>query len=93
MPSYEILLSATAKRQLNELPADRRQRVVTALRRLGEDPFTPRPGVDIRKLWQEGDLPMYRLRVGVYRALYFVVGREVRITRVARRAVAYRGHD
>ena len=93
MPRYEVLLSATAKGQLNDLPADHRRRVVTALQRLGEDPFAPRPGADIRKLWQEGDLPMYRLRIGTYRVLYFVVGREVRVTRVARRPVAYRGLD
>jgi mRNA-degrading endonuclease RelE of RelBE toxin-antitoxin system len=93
LPSYEILLSATAKKQLRDIPADHRRRVVRALQRLGDDPIAPRPGADIRKLWQEGDLPMYRLRIDAYRVLNFVVGREVRVTRVARRPVAYRGLD
>lgn len=93
MASFDVLLSATARKQLRDLPGDRRQKIVAALRRLSDDPFTSRSGADVRKLWQEGDLPFFRLRVGDYRVLYFVVGREVRVTRVAHRSVAYRGLD
>lgn len=63
------------------------------MRVLGEDPFRPRPGADIRLLWAHDDPPLYRLRVGDYRVLYFVLEREVRETEILHRSQAYRGLD
>ena len=85
----QVLISQTAKRQLEALQSKERRRVVKALLVLGEDPLRPRPGADIKKL--EGtDPPKYRLRVGDWRAVFLVESREVRIIEVFRRGRGYR---
>jgi len=48
-----------------------KQRLVQHLRDLAHDPYTARPGVDIRKLKGKKQV-MYRLRVGDHRFEYFV---------------------
>ncbi len=56
---------------------------------LEEDPFRPRPTADIRVL--EGTDPKkYRLRIGNYRAVYAVVGSEVKVLEVFARGRGYR---
>jgi mRNA-degrading endonuclease RelE of RelBE toxin-antitoxin system len=60
---------------------------------VAEDPFHGRPGADIRLLWGQDDPPLYRLRVGEYRVLYFILEREVRVTEILHRSQAYRGLD
>lgn len=53
----------------------------------------PRPGMDIRPLWAHEDPPLFRLRVGDYRVLYFILPGEVRVTEILHRSQAYRGLD
>jgi len=89
----EVLLSRTATRQLERLPRDVARRIRARLEGLAEDPFRSRPGADIRILWSHEDPPLYRLRIGDYRVLYFVVENEVRITEILHRSQAYRGLD
>ncbi len=86
--TYEVLLSATSVRQLRKLPNKERDRIVKALKKLVDDPFSARSGVDICTL--EGTEPKkHRLRVGPYRVIYAVVGKKVKIVEVFRRG---RGH-
>lgn len=93
MTRREILLSRTAARQLERLPRAQAERIRKALRLLSEDPFRPRPGADIKQLWGDEEPALYCLRIGDYRALYFVVGDQVRATEVLHRPHAYRGVD
>ncbi len=87
--SYRVTLSETAVRQLRKLEKTDRERIVRGLRALEEDPFRARPKADIRIL--EGTDPRkYRLRVGTYRAVYAVVGSEVKILEVFARGHGYR---
>ncbi|MFQ6128840.1 MAG: type II toxin-antitoxin system RelE/ParE family toxin [Thermoplasmata archaeon] len=87
--TYEVLLSSTAARQLRKLTERERDRIVKALRNLGEDPLTARPRADIRVL--EGTAPKkHRLRVGPYRVIYAVTGTDVRVIEVFRRGRGYR---
>ncbi len=87
--SYRVTLSETAVRQLRKLGKAERDRIARALRVLEEDPFRPRPKADIRVL--EGTDPgKYRLRIGDYRAVYAVVGPEVRVIEVFARGRGYR---
>jgi len=58
---------------------------------LEDDPMTARTGADLRLLWGHDDPPLYRLRAGDYRVLYFVLPSEVRVTEVVHRSQAYRG--
>ena len=84
-----VLVSQTASRQLNALPANERRRLVKGLRALEEDALRPRPGADIKKL--EGtEPPKYRLRVGDWRAVYAVSDKEVRVLEIFRRGRGYR---
>ena len=83
----------TALRQLERLPRDAARRIRSKLALLADDPFRGRPGADIRLLWGQDDPPLYRLRVGDYRVLYFVQEDEIRVTEVLHRSQAYRGID
>lgn len=93
MTRREVLLSRTAARELERLPGDAGRRMRAKLTALTEDPFRARPGADIRLLWGQDDPPLYRLRVGDYRVLYFVLEKEGRVTEILRRSQAYRGVD
>lgn len=87
--SFRVSLSETAVRQLRKLPQEAQRRVVKGLRGLEEDPFRPRPRADIRPI--EGTDPRkYRLRVGDYRAVYAVVGKEARVLEIFARGRGYR---
>ena len=87
--NYRVTLSETAVRQLRKLEKVDRERIVRGLRALEEDPFRPRSRADIRVL--EGTDPRkYRLRVGAYRAVYAVVGSEVKVLEVFARGRGYR---
>ncbi len=86
---YRVTLSETAVRQLRKLETAERGRIARALRVLETDPFLARPKADIRVL--EGTDPKkYRLRVGDYRAVYAVVGSEVKALEVFARGRGYR---
>ncbi len=87
--SYRVTLSETAVRQLRKLEKIDRDRIVRGLRGLEEDPFRPQPRSDIRVL--EGTDPRkYRLRVGAYRAVYAVVGSEIKVLEIFARGRGYR---
>jgi len=87
--TFRVTLSETTARQLRKLPSDQRNRIVRGLRVLEEDPFRPRPKADIRPI--EGTDPKkYRIRIGEYRAVYAVIGRDVKILEVFTRGRGYR---
>jgi len=87
--TFRVTLSETAVRQLRKLPSDQRNRIVRGLRVLEENPFRPRPRADVRPI--EGTDPRkYRIRIGEYRAVYAVVGRDVKILEVFTRGRGYR---
>ena len=85
----QVLVSDTARQQLDGLPPKERRRLVQALHALAEDPFRPRAGADIKKLIGT-DPPKYRLRMGQWRAVYLVGGGEVQVVEIFRRGRGYR---
>ena len=88
MTKFELLLSETARKQLAEAGAKDEARIRRGLLQLRVDPYRPRPGADIKKLVGT-DPAMYRLRVGDWRALYFMDGAQVKVTSIRRREGAY----
>ena len=64
MASYELEISRSAEKQLQKLPREDQQRIVTAILPLAEN---PRPR-GCRKLTGYSDV--FRIRVGRYRVLY-----------------------
>ncbi len=83
---HEVLLEASAERDLEHLPADVFDRVIARIRNFGRE---PRPA-GCRKL--AGSKNDWRVRVGDYRILYEIDDRalEVRIMRVRHRREVYR---
>jgi mRNA interferase RelE/StbE len=83
---YQITFRRSAERDVRRLPADTRRRVVAAIEVLANN---PRPA-GAKRL--EGDLSLWRIRVGAYRVVYTISdeGLEVLIVRARHRREAYR---
>jgi mRNA interferase RelE/StbE len=90
LTKFRVLLSRTAVSQLSLLDDRRKSGVKNALATLEDDPFRRRSGTDIKKLVTPGELALFRLRIGDYRAIYFVVDQEVRVTEIIHRSKGYK---
>jgi mRNA interferase RelE/StbE len=67
-----------------------RERIKSALRRLAENSYEARAGVDIARLaGTKGRQDLYRLRVGDYRAIYAIEGKVVYVTDLFHRGKGY----
>lgn len=80
---YALQFKPRIEKDLRSLGAEDRERVLTAIERLGMD-LTG----DVKRL--TNFTPEYRLRVGDYRVLFEVVERTVVVYRVLHRREAYR---
>lgn len=92
MRKYRVLLSETARSQLQDLPDGIQDRVRRALEQLGDDPYRSRPGVDIKRLRGPGR-DYHRLRTGDHRAIYVVEDDRVLVAKILQRSKAYRWLD
>jgi mRNA interferase RelE/StbE len=90
LSKYRVFLSQTAVSQLSLLDEKQKERVKDALASLEYDPFRKRSGSDIKKLVTPDEPPLFRLRIGNYRAIYFVIDNEVRITEIIHRSKGYK---
>ena len=90
MTKYRVLLSQTVISQLSLLNPKQMKRVKDALANLEDEPFRRRSGSDIKKLVTPDEPPLYRLRIGDYRAIYFVADHEVKVTEIIHRSKGYR---
>ncbi len=90
MSGFSVLVSQTARQAYYELDEGSRKRIKRGLDALGEDPYRPRSGADIKKLAGGFEPPFYRLRIGDYRVIYTMVGEEVKITEIVRRNQGYK---
>lgn len=90
MTKFRVLLSQTAVSQLSLLNSKQKKRVKGALMNLENSPFRRRSGLDIKKLVTPDEPPLYRLRIGDYRAIYFVIDSEVRVTEIIHRSKGYK---
>lgn len=86
MTSYRIEISATAERQIRNLPRNDQIRVVRSIQTLAADPRPP----GCRKLSGYDDV--FRVRIGRYRALYSIEDRRltVIVLKVGNRKDVYR---
>lgn len=60
------------------------------MKQLETDPFMSRSGSDIKKLKINKDLPLFRLRIGDYRVVYFLQENKVLITKIFHRKKGYK---
>jgi len=90
--SYTVMLSPDAKKYLDTLDNKRVKNIKKHLKELEKDPFRPRPACDIDIVGGSGRPPMYRLRIGDFRAMYYVEEETVYVTDLfpKRRDSAYR---
>lgn len=86
MPDYRIIFARSARKELEELPAQQVERIFRKIRGLAGE---PRPS-GCRKL--TGGQNLWRIRVGEYRVIYFIYDAEnlVDITAIRHRSEAYR---
>jgi len=84
--SYEVILTATARREFYSLTPRMQERMAAAVAVLAEN---PRPPHSLKLVHREG----WRLRVGDYRMLYTVDdgARVVTVIAIGHRREVYRG--
>jgi mRNA interferase RelE/StbE len=83
---YRVFLERAAEKDLNRLSSEIHNRVIIAIRALGNDPRPP----GCRKL--SGGKNDWRIRIGDYRVIYEIADeiRVVRVNRVRHRREVYR---
>jgi len=87
---YEVKLHKQVAKSLERLEPRLRERIKSALRRLAENPYESRPGVDIVPLiGTKGRQDLYRLRVGDYRAIYAIESKIIYVTDLFHRGKGY----
>ena len=79
----------SAFKELSRLERGVQRKILERIELLRENPFEPRPKVDIAPVKGE-KMRLYRLRVGEYRVFYAVEGEKVIILRVEHRGRAYK---
>lgn len=92
MKKYDILLNPKAEKELSGLSSDISDRIKERLRKLSRSPKDSKSGKDIKKLAGTTDPVLYRLRVGEYRAIYWVdeEEKEVLVEKITPGKKAYR---
>ena len=85
MASYSLLIKPSAARELEDLPAKERHRIIARIQKLAGDPRPP----TCEKLAGE---EKYRLRQGHYRILYSVddAAQDVTVVKTGHRRDVYR---
>ena len=91
---FTVMLSPDARKYLDGLNDKRAKNIKKHLKELEKEPFNPRAGCDIDTVAGSGRPLMYRLRMGEFRAMYFVEGQAVYVTDLfpKKRDSAYREH-
>ena len=77
---FIVMLSPDARKYLDSLDKKRAGNIRKHLKELEKDPFKPRAACDIDIVAGSGRLPMYRLRMGEFRAVYFVEEQAIYVT-------------
>jgi mRNA interferase RelE/StbE len=77
---FTVMLSPDAKEYLDSLDDKRARNIRKHLKELEKDPFKPRSACDIDIVAGSGRPPMYRLRMGEFRAVFFVEEQAVFVT-------------
>ena len=84
--TYEILIERRAQRALGKVVQPQRDRIISAIRRLSEDPRPP----GVKKL---SGRDAWRIRIGSYRVLYEIQDAKlvVLVVEIGDRRDVYRG--
>jgi mRNA interferase RelE/StbE len=66
-----------AKKELEKMDKDRAQKIYDHIEQLKNEPFKPRPGMNIDKVEGKQRPSAYRLKIGRIRVEYFVDGQMI----------------
>lgn len=93
MKTYEVLLNPRAADELNQLPREAVGRIKEGLKHLRTNPTKAKSGADVKQLTGISDPKLFRLRVGDYRAIFWVDEKkgEVLVEKIAPRKRVYNG--
>ena len=84
---YQVLLGLKAERAFRRPGVRDKERIRGGPRQLETDPLQARSGADIERL--RGTTRLYRIRIGEWRAVYGIDGRDVIVTDHFRRGAGY----
>lgn len=90
MKKFKVLLSETAAKSLQAIYPHISEGIKSHLKELEIDPFRARPKADIKVLHGFEKPHLFRIRIGEYRAVYFVVGDDVKVTEIIHRGKGYK---
>lgn len=79
----------TAKAVLSTMPPTARKRMRAALAQLPEDPSGTTTDLDVKRLRTADEPPVFRLRVGDWRAAFLVRGDTVDVVKIFHRSEGY----
>ncbi len=88
MTKYNVLVSQTARKFIEQRPEEVQKYIKERLRRLKKNPFQSRPGANIKRL-QGKKRTYYRLKMGDYRAVYIVDELDVKVAFIFPRGKGY----
>jgi len=91
LTKYRVFLSKSALANLNSLEEKIITRIKSSLKQLELDPF--QSGLDIKKIISNKDPPVYRIRVGDYRATYSIIDEKILISKIFHRKKGYKWLD
>lgn len=90
LTKFKVFLSKTALSQSNSLNIKLKNRIKNGIRNLENGPSLSRSGADIKKLLSKNNSPLYRLRIGDYRIIFFVIDQDVKVTEIIPRKKGYK---
>lgn len=93
MSKFSTFLSASASAQFYGFNSQIQMRLKKSFQSLKQNPFSNRSGADIKKLKGNHNPPLYRLRVGDVRIIYFIITHDVKITQIIKRKEGYKFLD
>lgn len=86
----KVFLTHAAARTVRGLPPETKRRLKRAVLALPMDPIGEKGKLDVRRLAGHGDIgPVYRLRVGDWRAVFRILGARIEVVRVFHRSEGY----
>ncbi|MES2155033.1 MAG: type II toxin-antitoxin system RelE/ParE family toxin [bacterium] len=83
---FVVTIAPSALLELDDLPDPVQRHFKKAFTMLQENPFRPRPGLDVMKMHGGA----YRVHVGRYRGMYAVQENEIVFFRFGHRSMVYR---
>ena len=88
LTSYKVFLSKSAVGELISLDKKIQDRIKSTLKILEKDPF--QTSLDIKKVISNKNPPVYRIRVGDYRATYSIIKQRILISKIFNRKKGYK---